>query len=257
MTRRSAGRLALGLAVLFQGCAGLTQGRGSPTAPAETSPGEGSFEVVKGRPGIVIGAPHGTSDRGTAIIARDLAGLTGWSLVAATGFSKLDGNGRRLNVNRPTESVPGTSARLEAQTEEARRAYEAYRRHVADASQGPLRLYVEVHGNGNGESTGRLEIATVGLDRGDAWRLKTLFELIRDSRVDDPSVPRLDVWVESLDPIRYTASASKQSGMLAVAPRALHIELPLAARTTYRQVYTDLLGAFLNESATFLAPRER
>jgi hypothetical protein len=252
MTRRSAGRLALGLAMLLQGCAGLTQGREGPTAPAE-----GSFEVVKGRPGIVIGAPHGTSDKGTAIIARDLADLTGWSLVVATGFSKLDAYGRRLNVNRPTESVPGTSARLETQTDEARRVYEAYRRHVADASQGPLRLYVEVHGNGNGESAGRLEIATVGLDRGDAWRLKTLFELIRDSRVDDPSVLRLEVWVESLDPVRYTASASKQSGMLAVAPRALHIELPLAARTTYRQIYTELLGAFLKESITFLVTRER
>ena len=122
---------------------------------------------------------------------------------------------------------------------------------------GPLRLYVEVHGNAHEESAGRLEIATVGFSREDAWRLKTLFELIRESRLDDPAVPRLEVWVESLDPVRYTASAAKQAGMLAVAPRALHIELPRAARTTYREIYTELLGAFLSESATFLVPRER
>ena len=162
------------------------------------------------------------------------------SLVVAMGFSHLGADGRRLNVNRPTESVPGTPARLEAESEDARRVYEAYRRHVAQAAQGPLRLYVEVHGNAHKESAGRLEIATVGLSREDAWRLKTLFELIRDSRLDDPAVPRLEVWVESLDPVRYTASAAKQAGMLAVAPRALHIELPRAARTTYREIYTEL-----------------
>ena len=48
------------------------------------------------------------------------------------------------------------------------------------------------------------------------------------------AVPRLEVWVESLDPVRYTASAAKQAGVLAAAPRALHIELPRAVRTTYR-----------------------
>ena len=257
MTWRSAGRLGLGLAMFFQGCAGLIQDKEGVTGPAEISRGEGSFQVQRGRPGIVIGAPHGTSDKGTDIIARDLAGLTGFSLVVATGFSHLGADGRRLNVNRPTESVPGTPARLEAESEDARRVYEAYRRHVAEAAQGPLRLYVEVHGNAHKESAGRLEIATVGLSREDAWRLKTLFELIRDSRLDDPAVPRLEVWVESLDPVRYTASAAKQAGVLAGAPRALHIELPRAVRTTYREIYTELLGAFLSESATFLVPRER
>ncbi len=225
MTRRSAGRVALGLLVFLQGCAGLTQGRGGLTAP-----GEGSFEVVKGRPGMVIGSPPGTSGRGTAIIARDLAQLTGWSLVVATGFSGLD-----ADVNRSTE---------------------AYRRHVAEAAQGPVRLYVEVDGDGHGDGAGRLEIATVGLERGDTWRLKTLFELIRDSHVDDPSVPRLEVLVEARDPVRYTTSASKQSGIETATPRALQIELPRVARTTYRQVYTELLGALLNESAAFLVPRE-
>ena len=255
MTLRSAGRLVLGVAMLVQGCAGLMQGK--EAAPAEISEREGSFQVWKGRAGFVIGAPHGTSDQATDIIGRELARLTGFGLVAATGFSHLDAGGRRFNVNRPTESVPGTPARLEGETEEARRVYEAYRRRVAEAAQGPLRLYVEVHGNGRKESAGRLEIATVGLSRDDAWRLKTLFELIRESRLDDPAVPRLEVWVESLDPVRYTASAAKQYGMLGAAARALHLELPRAARTTYREIYAELLGAFLSQTATFLVPRER
>src|SRR5262249_34404332 len=151
--------------------------------------------------------------------------------VVATGFSRVDVEGRRFNVNRPTLSVPGAPPRVEGETLEARRVYEAYRRRVDEVAQGPLELYVEVHGNGRQESAGRVEIATVGLRRDDAWRLKTLFELSRDARVLDPE-PRLDVWIESLDPLRYTASAAKQTGMLSTPRRALHIELPLAARTT-------------------------
>jgi hypothetical protein len=251
-----AARVVLGVGMFLQGCAGVIGGTDPVAAPAAVLH-EGRFEVLKGRPGFVIGAPHGTSDQGTDLIGRDLARLTGWSAVVATGFSQRGADGRRFNVNRPTESVAGTPARLEGETADARRVYEAYRRRVAEAAQGPLQLYVEVHGNGHAASAGRVEVATVGLSREDAWRLKTLFELIRESRLDDPAAPRLEVWVESLDPLRYTASAAKRMGMLADAPRALHIELPRVARTRYREIYTELLGALLSESAAFLAPRER
>jgi hypothetical protein len=129
---------------------------------------------------------------------------------------------------------------------------------VSEAAQGPLRLYVELHGNDHTESAGRVEIATVGLTREDAWRLKTLFELIRDSRIGAADgVPRLEVRVESIDPLRYTASAAKQYGVLASSARALHIELPRMARTTYREAYTELLADFLAQSATLLAPPGR
>lgn len=254
MTRRNAGSLVLGLAVLLQGCAGVVSGKQPAAAPAAVRSGQGSFEVRTGRPGLVIGAPHGTSDSSTDLMGRELARLTGWGLVIATGFSRLDADGRRFNVNRPTESVPGTAARLEGETEEARRVYQAYRQHVGEAAQGPLRLYVEVHGNGHQESAGRVEIATVGVTREDAWRLKTLLELIRDCRLGAADgVPRLEIRVESVDLLRYTASVAKRSGVLASSGRALHIELPRTARTTYRAAYTELLADFLAQSATLLA----
>jgi hypothetical protein len=257
MTLRSAGSFVLGLAVLGQGCAGLVPGKTPVAAPGEVADARGTFQVVRGRPGVVIGAPHGTSDIATDLIGRDLARLTGFGLVVATGFSRLDADGRRFNVNRPTEGVAGAPPRLEGETEEARRVYDAYRRHVDEAAQGTLRLYVEVHGNGHATSAGRVEIATVGMSREDAWRLKTLFELIRDARLQGSEVPRLDVWVESVDPLRYTASAAKESGMLARPGRALHIELPRAARTAYREAYTGLLAEFLIQSATFLVTEPR
>jgi hypothetical protein len=231
MTPRSAGRLVLSLAMLLPGCTGLIGGKDTVPLPAERQEERGSFQVLKGRPGVVIGAPHGTSDRATDNISRDLARLTGFGLVVATGFSHLDADGRRFNV-------------------------EVYRRHVDAAAQGPLLLYVEVHGNAGSESAGRVEIATVGLSRDDAWRLKTLFELIRDARLGEAvDTPRLDVWIESLDPLRYTALAAKQSGMLAASGRALHIELPRVARTSSREVYAGLLGDWLIQSAAFLMPR--
>jgi hypothetical protein len=260
MTRRGPASLVLGLALFFQGCAGLIAGKESAEAPPAPAPraaaAGGSVQVEKGRPGLVIAAPHGTSDTATDVIGRDLAKLTGWGLVVVTGYAHIDGDGRRYNVNRPTEGVPGAAARLEVETEPARQVYQAYRRQVAEAAQGPVRLYVELHGNGRQESAGRLEIATVGVGRDDAWRLKTLLELIRDSRVP-PGIPSLEVWIESLDPLWYTASAAKQSGMLGQVALALHIEIPRAARTTHREAYTTLLADFLIQSASLLLPPPR
>jgi hypothetical protein len=213
-------------------------------------------QVEKGRPGFVIAAPHGTSDIATDVMGRALAKLTGFGLVVATGYANLDGEGRRFNVNRPTESAPGVAARLEVETAAARQVYQDYRRHVTEAAQGAVRLYVEVHGNMRPESAGRVEIATVGVSRDDAWRLKTLLELIRDSRLEG-DVPRLEVWVESQDPVVYTASAAKQSGILAQTPLAIHIELPRVARTTHREAYTTVLADFLIQSAALLLPPPR
>jgi hypothetical protein len=61
--------------------------------------------------------------------------------------------------------------------------------------------------------------------------------------------------MESLDPLAYTASVSKQSGMLGQAALALHIELPLLARTTHRDAYATVLADFLIQSAGLLLPR--
>jgi hypothetical protein len=252
----------VGLALLVQGCAGLITGKDSaeaPPAPATPAPRTpvpgGTVQVEKGRPGFVIAAPHGSSDIATDVMGRALAKLTGFGLVVATGYTNLDGEGRRFNVNRPTESAPGAAARLEVETPAARQVYQDYRRYVAEAAQGAVRLYVEVHGNMRPESAGRVEIATVGVSRDEAWRLKTLLELIRDSRLPaEGDVPRLEVWVELQDPVVYTASAAKQSGILGQTPLALHIELPRVARTTHREAYTTVLADFLIQSAALLLP---
>lgn len=255
--RAAAPSVVLVLALLLSGCAGLIGGKG-PVSAGDASrpplPGQGSFNVQKGRPGYVIGAPHGTTDSATDLIGLELARRTGFGAVVVTGFGKLDAQGRRYNVNRPTESVPGDSPPAEGETEAARRVYDGYGRSVAEAAQGPLRFYVEIHGNGHQDTAGRVEIATVGLTKEDAWRLKTLLEIVRDAHLrGQPDAPKLEILVEPVDALRYSASASKSNGLLGRSERSLHIELPKVARTTYREAYTAMLGDFLTQWADLQA----
>jgi hypothetical protein len=45
--------------------------------------------------------------------------------------------------------------------------------------------------------------------------------------------------------LRYAASGAKRDGILRLPQRALHIELPKAARTDWRETYIAILADFL------------
>lgn len=217
------------------------------------APGGGTISGRPGRPGVLVAAPHGTSDAGTGEIAAGLARLTGFGLVVATGFSLEpdtgDGPGRRYQVNRPLEGVPGRPLAEETVTDGARRVYEAWEQRVLDVAQGTLDFYAEIHGNGRRESAARIEIATVGVDVELARRLRALLELIRDAHLRTAAeAPRLAVLVEPADDLRYTASSAKRYGILRLPRRALHIELPPAARAEWRALYTAILADFLTQA---------
>jgi hypothetical protein len=227
----------------------------SGCAPPPASLGEieglpGTISGKIGRPGVVVAAPHGTSDAYTGEIAAELGRRTGYGVVVATGFNiepdTRERAGRRYQVNRPLEGVPGGSPSDEVATAGARLVYDAYERRVREVAQGPLVLYVEVHGNNHPDAAGRIEIATVGIDRDEAGRLRTLCELVRDAHLRAlPEAPRLGILVEPADTIRYGGSGAKRDGILRLPPRALHIELPRAARTEWREAYTTILAEFL------------
>src|SRR5262249_29250294 len=170
----------IGAAAMVVGC--TTR----PVVPGGATP-HGNVATRPGRPGVVVAAPHGTSDIGTAEIAAEIARRTGFGLVVATGFDvtrdSRGGPGRRYQVNRPVEGVPGRPAAEDADSGAARTVYEAYERSVREVSQGPLRFYAEIHGNGRPDAVDRIEIATVGVDVEDAEKLRTLFELVRDAHL--------------------------------------------------------------------------
>jgi hypothetical protein len=237
--------------LLSQGCATIPVER-------EVLRARGQFVALSGLPGLVIGAPHGTSDEATERMSRELAERTGFGLVLATGFASLDSQGRRFNVNRPTEGVPGQPPSSEVYSEDARLVYEAYADRVKEAAKGPIRLFVELHGNARRESVGRIEIATVGVDRQQAWQLRTLLELIRDAHLRAwPEAPRLEILMEPVDRLSLNASGAKQVGILRLPQQALHIELPRAARTHGREAYVEILAEFLKEASKLLGTRRK
>ena len=226
--------------------------------PATTA---GSHIAVRpGRVGFVVAAPHATSDVNTGDIADEIARRTGFGLVVASGFSMEEDDqlraSRRYQVNRPLEGVPGRPASEQEPTETARHVYELYEQRVLEAAQGPLRFYAEIHGNNRAQCAGQIEIATVGVDRELALRLRALAELIRDAHLRNHSeIQTLQVLVEPVDAVTYRASGAKREGILRLPERALHIELPRCARRDWREAYTAILADFLTQAVTLPAGR--
>lgn len=203
-----------------------------------------------GRRGVVIAAPHGNSDARTGEIAAELGRRTGFGVVVATGFNlgadTRERPGRRYQVNRPFEGTPGRPPSEDVASEGARAVYRAYEQRVRDVAQGPLVFYAEIHGNGHREAANQIEIATVGVDRDEALRLRTLLELIRDAHLRaSRGAPRLEILVEPANPLRYAATGAKRDGILRLPQRALHIELPKTARTEWYLTYLAILADFL------------
>jgi hypothetical protein len=226
----------------------------------DTTTATGSITGQPGWRGLVIAAPHGTSDPRTGDIAAALARRTGFGVVIATGFGlesdARERAGRRYEVNRPFEGVPGRPQAEEVATEGARQVYEAYERRVREVARGPLRFLAEVHGNNHRDAAGRIEIATVGVDRDEAFRLRALLEVIRDAHLRaNRQAPRLEILVEPADTLRYAASGAKKNGILRLPERALHIELPRAARAEWRETYTAILADFLVQAAALAGGR--
>ena len=244
-------RLVVGLAVLVQGCAGAHPRQASAEGRRRRSGGDGSV------PGHERPARHrhrrspGVSGRGHR--PRRLAswpGSPGFGLVVATepllpAAAPLERDHRSESDAGPPPSTG--RARLDA----------VYARSSTEAAPGPAApLRRGARRRARPDTRARVQITTVGLSADDAWRLKTLLELIRDARRGRGPVPRLEVSVEPR--IRASATASRPPVRLGASPSS-HARDRAAARgrTTYREVYTSVLGRLPDQSATFLVARER
>ena len=214
--------------VVLSGCA-TQRAEGPVVAP------DRHIAVRPGRAGFVVAAPHGTSDIYTADIAGEIARRTGFGLVV----------GRQREPS--TDPEP---------TEAARRVDALYEQRVREAAQGPLRFYAEIHGNNRTTCAGQIEIATVGVDRELALRLRSLAELIRDAHLRaSREIQRLDVLIEPVDRVTYRVSGATRDGILGVTERRLHIELPQCARRDWRDAYTAILSDFLAQAVMLTAGR--
>ena len=200
--------------------------------------------------GVVIGAPHGSFDEHTAELAKALSYRTGIAAVIAKGFSPTQAGGWRINVNRPSEKNFLAPER-EIKTDRAVRVYEAYKKQVLAASGGRLKLYLDVHQYGQGES---VQVATVGVTRAQAMEIKRRYGEIRDRIMGvAPGVTRVPFQIEPLDAIEIGAWPAKAEGLLGVAERSLHFELPAHTmlrsaenRTLYGEVLAELFADLQN-----------
>jgi hypothetical protein len=215
----------------------------------------GRFEVSESRNGlrgVVIGAPHGSFDGNTAEMVKQISYLTGIASVVAKGFTPTEAGGWRINVNRPTEKTFPSDG-TEVHTARAREVYRAFRALVLGAAAAELKLYVDVHRYNTGS---RIQVATVGIGPGEARILKQLYYGIRDRYLlGQPEVPAADFVIEPLEEIAIRASGAKSEGILSVAPKGLHFELPsgkVFASIEARGVYTCVLADLLETGAPFL-----
>jgi hypothetical protein len=231
--------VALGTALLH-GCA--TSGVDSPATG-------GAIDVRPGRAGYVVAAPRG-SDVHTASMVAEIARRTGFGLVvAAGGPARALGAGDQ--VSRPVDRALGQPASARASTEPPGAVAALYERRVLQAAQGPLRFYAEIEDDEHAACAGQLEIATVGVDRELALRLRALAELIRDAYLHSRrEIERLAVLVEPVDELTGPASGAGRDGALRLPERGLRIELPRCARRDWREAYTSILADFLSQAVT-------
>jgi len=215
----------------------------------------GRFELIESRkrvPGVVIGAPHGSFDEYTAEMVKRLSYRTGLAAVIAKGFTPTEAGGWRINVNRPTEKI-FPSEGLELHSQRAKEIYRTFKDIVFQAAAGDLDLYIDIH-QYNTES--KIQVATVGISQQEAEAIKKLYYEMRASMLDKQSnISAVDLLIEPLDEIEIGAWQAKAEGILRLAQKSLHIEIPshkAFATVESREIYTRILAALLRETVPLL-----
>jgi hypothetical protein len=210
----------------------------------------GRFDLIpsrKGVAGVVIGAPHGTYDEYTAEIVKRLGFRTGLAAVIARGFSPTEAGGWRINVNRPSEKTY-LAPEFEVGSSRSRETYGAFRDTVIDAAGGDLRLYFDVHQYGGSS----IQIATTGVSAAQAQSLKQRYQRLRDRLLtENPDIEPVKLLIEPQDEVEIGAWPAKANGILSLARKSVHIELPLysALRSEKsRNVYTRILSELIKQA---------
>ncbi len=218
----------------------------------------GRLELIRSRrniKGVVIGAPHGTFDQYTATLAKNLSLMTGLATVIGTGFTPVEANGWRINVNRPTEKTFPLEG-LEIHSSRARETYAKFKNLILEASAGDLEFYFDFHQYGDG---GTIQVATVGVSPDEARVVNNLYYEISGQVLGRRSeLTKVPFLIEPLDGLEMGAWPAKAEGILGVAKRGLHIEIPQSAlaNAESRKAYTQILVGLLKRCLSyFTSPR--
>ena len=221
----------------------------------ELSPARGELR------GVVIAAPHGSFDWETGELVEELSYRTSLPSVVTRGFTPTECDGWRIDVNRPTERHYPTG-NLERTTERSREIYQQFKDTVMAAARGPLDLYIDIHQNGTEEA---IMVATLGITRAEAATIKASYREIRDRIISaGAQIGKIDLLIEPLDQVTIGAWAAKDHGILGLAQKSLHFELPAqqifyweAARQGYTIILTELIKSMLTANSTLPVSQAR
>jgi hypothetical protein len=114
-----------------------------------------------------------------------------------------------------------------------------------------LNLYIDMHQNGEVDD---IDVATVGITRPQAEAIKMTYGQIRDRVLRDfPDVVKANLVIEPVDQVAIGAWAAKEDGILKLAKRSLHFEMPShrvfygnKARRAYRKIIAELMLHIVN-----------
>jgi len=236
---------------LLASFAALWAGRSRAAAPLDETLTDldrlGHFERVLGKPGIVVGVPHGTADSGTLEAGRILCKRLGAGGVFVTGF--WDPKTRqRINVNRASEELIGANSEVLRKWESPRAvaANARYTELVKETAQGPINAFYELHSNHRKDVADSIEVSTLGVSLGEAMRLKDAFLAARDRLATD--IPRIGIHVSPLDRVKFPNYANATS-ISKLAAKGCAIEHPGRIfdhhpwRVAYANCVADAIGA--------------
>jgi hypothetical protein len=185
-------------------------------------------------------------------MVKRLSYRTGLAAVIAKGFTPTEAGGWRINVNRPTEKT-FPSEGLELHSQRAKEIYRTFKDIVFQAAAGDLDLYIDIH---QYNTDSKIQVATVGISQQEAEAIKKLYYEMRASMLEKQSnIATVDLLIEPLDEIEIGAWVAKAEGILSLAKKSLHIEIPshkAFATAESRETYTRILAALLQETVPLL-----
>ena len=215
----------------------------------ENVPGLGRFEfreAADGLEGIVIGAPHGRTDRLSDSLAKSISDRTGAGLAIAYGFKS-----KRLGVSQPV--VRSRTYPVSVSSSQRGSVFKEYKKVLRKAAKGEIDLYIGVHRSSDKEAADRIEVATSGLTFEEARALKEAYAHIRDQLTEGKQVPKLIMAIEPLDRIFWRASGVKHHGVLLVAEKGLNLRIPqMLSLEPAERLYTVILSRWVDEALKLL-----
>ena len=193
--------------------------------------------------GVVIGAPFGLTEPDAVDYATRISEKTGAGLVIAYGFKT-----KRVTVEQPlVVTAPLVAAARTFHSSGS--VYSEYRDLLHVTAAGPLRFYVGLRVADEKLNLERIEVATSGLTFEQLKALKQVYVRLRDHRLENSSVRKVDMALNPLDDVSFNVTGVKNHGVLMYAKRGIVLRMPYSlTRAPAKSVYVEIMTEWVREA---------